>query len=67
MVLRVFIDIISFMVILFLFMTAISMISINVAAIREQELSFGKAFTSNYLLAIGEYKSGDLNEVFEWV
>ena len=41
MILRVFIDIISFLVILFLFMTAISLISMNVAAIREQELTFG--------------------------
>lgn len=58
MILRVFFDIVAFLVILFLFIIGLSMIAQQISFIDDNEdknLTFRQAITFSYLLALGEF------------
>ena len=68
MILKVFIDMLSFITILFLFMVATSMISMNIGQLRGETEDFSKAFITTYLLALGEFQGlEEKNTLVEWI
>ena len=66
MILRVFFDIVSFLVILSLFIFGLAMIAYEISILNEDDttLTFGKAITICYLLALGEFSDWEPKKNF---
>lgn len=68
MILKVFSDIVSFVAIMFIIIIAVSLISINVSALKgETPESFGPYFSGTYLLILGSFDTSNFNDVADWV
>ena len=68
MILKVFFDMLSFLIILFLCMAAISMVSMNLKLLRDEEADFETSFIDVYLLALGEFRTLETTDtLIEWI